>query len=261
MSVKNDQKASVEKAMENIERLAARGANMIVLPEMFNCPYDTKTFAKCAEPEGGETWQKMSEAARKNNIYLISGTVPEVDGDQIYNTSYVFDPEGLQIAKHRKIHMFDIDIKNGQYFKESDALTAGDSPTIVDTAYGKIGIAVCYDVRFPELARYMAEKGARILIYPASFNMTTGPVHWELLFRARAVDNQVFTVGCAPARDDDATYVSYGHSIVVSPWGDVLGALADEEGFLMGTLDLGDVEKIRGQLPLIKHLRRDLYSL
>lgn len=259
MHVSEDQEASTQKAMDNVNRLAALGAQMVVLPEMFNCPYDTKNFEAYAQTQGGPTWQRLSEAAKLNQIYLVGGSIPEREGDAIYNTCFIFGPDGSQIGKHRKIHMFDIDIKNGQYFKESEALFPGNEITVVETAFGKIGVAICYDVRFPELARKMVDKGAEMLIYPASFNMTTGPVHWELVFRARAVDNQVFTVGCAPARDEEAAYISYGHSIVVSPWGDVVGSLSDEEGYLMGIVDFDEVNRTRLQLPLLKHLKRDVY--
>ncbi len=261
MMTDRDKVLSVKKAIDNIIFLADQGANMVVLPEMFNCPYETHRFASYAELEGGETWQKLSQVAKAKNIYLISGSIPEMEGDNIYNTSFIFNPEGKQIGKHRKIHLLDINIENGQYFNESDTLHAGDSSTVVDTEYGKIGIAVCYDIRFPELARIMVEQGARLIIYPATFNMNTGPAHWELLFRMRAVDNQVFTVGCAPARDYSLSYISYGNSIVVDPWGDVVGRLDDSEGYLLGEIDFSEVNQIREQLPLLKHRRKDVYEV
>lgn len=260
MKVTEDKKLNVQKAMDNVTRLAQRGAQMLVLPEMFNCPYETNLFDLYAEEEGGETWLEMSHTARKNSVYLIGGSIPEREGKKLYNTCFIFGPDGEQIGKHRKLHLFDININKGQYFRESDALSAGKNATIIETEFGNFGIALCYDIRFPELSRQMVLKGARMLIYPASFNMTTGPVHWELLFRSRAVDNQVFTVGCAPARDEEANYVSYAHSLVVSPWGDVVGSLNEEEGFLMGTIDFGEVERIREQLPLLKHMRPDIYK-
>ena len=131
---------------------------------------------------------------------------------------------GHQIGKHRKMHLFDIDVKGGQYFKESDTLTPGDQVTVFDTEFGKMGLCICYDFRFPELARLMVDEGAQVIIVPAAFNMTTGPLHWELMFRQRAVDNQVYTIGAAPARDLNAGYHSWGHSIAVSPWGEYPGA-------------------------------------
>lgn len=259
MKVSEDKQESTSKALKNIKMLSARGAQMVVLPEMFNCPYDTGKFPLYAEKEGGETYQALSKAAKENGIYLVGGSIPERDGNNIYNTCFVFGPTGHLIGKHRKMHMLDIDIRNGQYFKESDTLSAGDEATVVDTEYGKVGVAICYDIRFPELARSMVAKGAQILVYPASFNLSTGPAHWELLFRLRAVDNQVFAVGCSPARDYDTGYIAYGHSIVVNPWGDVIGELNEEEGFLFGTLQMDEIETIREQLPLLKHLRKDSY--
>ena len=254
-----DKVLSVKKAIDNIAFLADQGANLVVLPEMFNCPYETHRFPSYAEPEGGETWLKLQHIAKEKKIYLVAGSIPERDGDLVYNTSFVFGPDGSQIGKHRKIHLFDINIENGQFFKESETLAAGDTPTVFDTEFGKIGVAICYDIRFPELARAMVDKGARMIIYPAAFNMTTGPAHWELLFRSRAVDNQVYTVGCAPARDYSLGYISYANSIVVDPWGDVIGRLDDSEGYLLGDIDFNEVRHIREQIPVIKQLRKDAY--
>lgn len=258
MKTDRDKSVGVKKAIDNIAFLADQGAKLIVLPEMFNCPYETQCFPDYAEEEGGETWSKLSSVAKKKGIYLVGGSIPELDEDKIYNTSFIFGPDGRQIGKHRKVHLFDINIENGQYFKESDTLEAGHYATVFDTEYGKIGVAICYDVRFPELARKMVDMGAKMIVYPAAFNMTTGPAHWELLFRTRAVDNQVFTVGCAPARDYSINYISYGNSIVVDPWGDVVGRLDDGEGYLLGEVDFAEVEKIRDQLPVNKQRKTEI---
>lgn len=155
----------------------------------------------------------------------------------------------------------DIDIRGGQCFKESEALSSGNEATVFDTEFGKMGLCVCYDFRFPELARQMVNRGARIFIVPAAFNMTTGPAHWELLYRSRAVDNQVFAVGTAPARDMAASYHSWGHSLVVDPWGNVLKMLDEKEGSLRCRLELEQIETVRRQLPLLKHRRRDIYPV
>ena len=175
------------------------------------------------------------------------------DDGSVYNTAYVFDREGRQIAKHRKVHLFDIDVKGGQCFKESDTLTAGNSATVFETEFGKMGLCICYDFRFPELARRMVLEGANVIFVPAAFNMTTGPAHWEVLFRSRAIDNQVFTFGTAPARDIDASYHSWGHSIAVSPWGTVLNQMEAEAGIQITSINLDEVAAIRDQLPLLKH--------
>lgn len=265
MKVSESKADSVNKAIENIAYMADKGANVVVLPEMFNCPYETHRFPAYAEIEGGDTYQRLAAIAKEKKIYLIAGSIPELEKaseeDRIYNTTYIFGPNGNKIGKHRKMHLFEIDIINGQYFREAETLTAGESVTVVDTEFGKIGVAICFDIRFPELARLMAQQGAELLIYPAAFNMTTGPAHWELLFRSRAVDQQVFTVGCAPARDYESNYISYGNSIIVNPWGEVVGRLNDEEGYLFGEIDLGEVSQIRAQLPLTQSIRRDVYEL
>ncbi|MBS7528054.1 carbon-nitrogen hydrolase family protein [Fusibacter paucivorans] len=261
MAVDEQKANALKKAVSNIDYLSTKGANVVVLPEMFNCPYETLRFPDYAETAGGTSYQTMAEAAKRNGIYIIAGSMPEREGTKIYNTSFIFGPDGNCLGRHRKMHLFDIDIQNGQYFMESETLTPGNDVTVVDTEFGKIGVALCYDVRFPELARLMTEQGAKLLIYPAAFNMTTGPMHWELLLRSRAVDQQVFTVGCAPARQYDSSYISYGNSMIVSPWGDIMGRLNDEEGYLLGEIDFEEVAHVRTQLPVITQLRKDLYEL
>jgi len=259
------------------------GADMVCLPEMFCCPYETKNFPLYAEPggrtgesggepggEGGMVWKKCTDLARTYGVYLAAGSMPEMtieEGDgcmpetRIYNTAYVFDREGRQIARHRKMHLFDIDVPGGQRFKESDTLTAGDEVTVFDTEFGKMGLCICYDVRFPELARLMALKGARMVLVPAAFNMTTGPAHWELVYRSEALYNQMFYVATSPARDLKASYHAWGHSLVAGPWGDVKAELDEKEGFLVTEIDLGAVEPVREQIPVLKQRRTDVYVL
>ena len=236
--------------------------DLVLLPEMFCCPYQTKCFPIYAEEEGGEVWQKLSEYAKTYGIYLVAGSVPERDGEgRIYNTSYVFDREGKQIAKHRKVHLFDINVKNGQCFKGSDTLTPGNQITVFGTEYGKMGVCICYDIRFPEMLRLMAENGVKLVLVPAAFNMTTGPAHWEITFRTRALDNQIYMLGCAPARDPESGYTSWGHTILTNPWGAVEKQLDEKEGILMAQIDFDYEAAVREQLPLLKHRRRDLYRL
>ncbi|KAJ4302274.1 Omega-amidase nit3 [Collariella sp. IMI 366227] len=166
--------------------------------------------------------------ARENNIYLIGGSIPELvtEGDEkktYYNTSLTFSPSGTLLGTHRKIHLFDISIPGKIHFRESDVLSPGNTLTILDLPeYGKLAVAICYDVRFPELATIAARKGCFALIYPGAFNLTTGPLHWCLLARARAVDNQCYVALCSPARDMSAGYHAYGHSLVVDPMAGVL---------------------------------------
>jgi len=262
MRVTADKAGNLTAAGDWVSRCAGEGAALVVLPEMFCCPYDTAAFPQYAEPEGGPAWQALADAARQAKVYLVGGSMPEVDpAGRIYNTCYIFDPRGRQIGKHRKMHLFDIDVAGGQRFRESDTLSPGSQVTVVDTEFGRLGVAICYDLRFPELARLMALRGAKILVYPGAFNMTTGPAHWEFLFRTRALDNQVYLLGCAPARDESAGYVSYANSLAASPWGHVLARLGAEEDRLLAELDLDEVERVRRQLPFLQHRRTDVYRL
>ena len=159
------------------------------------------------------------------------------------------------------MYLFDIDVKGKIAFKESDVLTAGDEFSLADTEYGKIGIGICYDVRFVELARVMTERGASVLIYPGAFNMTTGPAHWELLFRSRALDNQVFCIGVAPALNEESSYHSYGHSIVTNPWGEVVTQADEKENLIICEIDLDEIKKVREEIPILKNKRNDLYEI
>jgi omega-amidase len=259
MWVTNDKKENLKIAFDWCLRLKKEKIDIISLPEMFNCPYDTAQFPKYAETEKAETWQFLSKLAMENNWYVIGGSIPEISEGRYYNTSYTFNRKGEQIGKHRKMHLFDIDVVGGQRFRESDILSAGSESTVIDTEFGKIGIAICYDIRFPELMRLMVLDGAEFIFIPGAFNMTTGPAHWEILFRTRAMDNQVYMFGTAPSRDMTANYHSYGHSIVTTPWGDVLDQLGFEEDVLINTIDTNKIKEVRDQLPLLKHRRQDLY--
>lgn len=234
--------------------------DMIILPEMFCCPYETSKFPLYAEYEQGNTFTYLSNLAKENKIYLVAGSMPELDNqDKIYNTSYVFNRDGIMIAKHRKIHLFDMKIGD-KFVHESKTITPGNNITVFDTEFGKFGLCICYDLRFPEIFRIMVDKGAKAIIAPAAFNMKTGPCHWDLLFKARSVDNQIYTIGCAPSRNFEDSYVSFGNSIVVSPWGDIVDKLDETEGFFICDIDFDYVDKVRKELPVLNHRRPNLYK-
>jgi predicted amidohydrolase len=225
--------------------------DFLLLPEIFTCPYDNSQFPLFAQKDGDSVYCFLSELARTNHFYVIGGSVPERDEEgKIYNTSYVFDRKGELIGKHRKVHLFDIDVPGGQYFKESDVLSPGKAMTVFDTEYGRMGVCICFDIRFPDLFLQMRRAGVRMVFVPAAFNMTTGPAHWQTLFRSRALDQQIFMAGCSPARDETASYIAYGHSIVTDPWGRILKELDEKEGILDIELDLAETERIRTQIPL-----------
>lgn len=261
MKVGLDKTQNVKKAVKFI-RKAGEKADLVVLPEMFNCPYQTDQFPSYAEgADESPTLKAVSRAARDSEVYLVAGSIPERDQDHIYNTSFIYNPTGELIGRHRKLHLFDIAVPGQIQFKESETLTPGDQVTLVDTDFGKLGVAICYDIRFPELARLMTLQGAQLLVFPGAFNLTTGPAHWEILSRTRALDNQVYLATCSPARDEKASYVAYGHSLVADPWGEVIFQAGIGEEILYASIKASRVDEVRQELPLLKNRRRDLYTL
>ncbi|GAA6028389.1 hypothetical protein JCM8097_007008 [Rhodosporidiobolus ruineniae] len=251
--------------------------DMVILPEIFNSPYATGMFRKYAERIGwtpeeedsfevaqseSESVRLLSEAAKEHGIWLIGGSIPELSpDDKVYNSSPTFSPDGKLVALHRKVHLFDIDIPGGITFKESETLTGGDWQTLIDTPFGKIGVGICYDVRFPELTAIAARKGAIAMLYPAAFNLTTGPLHWDLLQRARAVDNQIYVGMCSPARATEGDgYKAWGFSGLWDPMGKKVGQLEEKEGILYVDIDIEAINKARQGIPVTVQRRFDLYA-
>lgn len=255
---------------------AQAGANIVVLPECFNSPYGTQHFPLFAEPlpslehpspppeAAAPSYHRLSALSAALGIHLIAGSIPEIDAasKKLYNTSLTFSPTGALLAKHRKVHLFDIDIPGKIRFKESEVLTAGSEGTLVEVKpYGKVGVGICYDVRFPELAMTAARKGAFLMVYPGAFNMTTGPLHWELLARARAVDNQIWVAMCSPARDEEGDgYVAFGESLVVDPNGEVVAKAGAGEETVMVELVPQRVAEVRAGIPVGTQRRWDVYA-
>lgn len=254
-----NKKVNIKRALDMINEAADNGAEVVVLGEMFNCPYQNDYFVKFAETYPGETSKAMMEVAKEKNIILIAGSIAEKDGDRIYNTSYAFDGNGQLLAFHRKVHLFDLDIPGKIYFKESDTFTAGNRTTVFDTKFGKFAIFICFDIRFPEIFAKATREGAEFIFVPAAFNMTTGPAHWEISNRMRALDNGVFLCGACPARNIDASYICYGNSRICDPWGQVIAAGDENEMILYADIDGSYLDKVRKQLPLAERKRPELY--
>jgi omega-amidase len=249
-----------------------------VLPECFNSPYSTAQFRRYAEPvvEDAPTYLALSALSKRLSITLIAGSIPEIDtaSDRVYNTSLAFGPTGALLAKHRKVHLFDIDVPGGVSFRESDALSAGSTPSVVPTKWGNVGLAICYDVRFPELAMIAARKhNAFLMVYPSAFNLTTGPMHWDLLARARAVDNQIYVAMASPARlssqsesppelgshSSETEYIPWGASMVVDPNGEILAQAGIAEETVYAELLPERIAKVRGGIPVTTQRRFDVY--
>lgn len=261
MHVVEDKNENIKHALAMISEAASK-SDLVILPEMWNCPYETSLFPEYAEEmENSPTVEAISRAAKEESIYIVAGSIPEKHQGNIYNSSFFFNPQGEIIGVHRKVHLFDIDVEGEISFKESLTLTAGNEVTVVDTELGKIGICICYDMRFPELLRLMTLDGAQLIVVPGAFNLTTGPAHWKPLIQVRAVDNQVFMAAVSPARDTNASYVAYGHSMVADPWGTILKEAGTGETIIYHSIDLSMIKKIRSELPLLQNRRTDLYHI
>ncbi|KAI9287002.1 carbon-nitrogen hydrolase [Umbelopsis sp. AD052] len=263
LAVTADKDKNLKHARAKVLEASKNGANIVVLPECFNSPYGTNFFPDYAEtiPEGKST-EALASMAKDANVYLFGGSIPEKEEatGKIFNTLTVYDPSGSLIATHRKVHLFDIDIPGGIRFQESDILSAGSWLTHVDTTYGKIGTGICYDIRFPEMAMIAARNGCIAMIYPGAFNTTTGPLHWELLQRARAVDNQMYVAACSPARDETAAYHAWGHSTIVGPNGDIKATCEESEAIIYAEIDPQLIIEKRKHIPIYSQRRFDIYK-
>ena len=266
----SDKAKNLENARSKVLSAAKQGANVIVLPECFNSPYGCDYFPSYAETllpsppsqDQSPSFHALSAMAAETKTYLVGGSIPELEpsSKKYYNTSLTFAPDGKLLATHRKVHLFDIDIPGKIKFKESDVLSAGNKVTIVDfPEYGKIAVAICYDVRFPELAMIAARKGCFALIYPGAFNTTTGPLHWKLQGQARAMDNQVYVALCSPARDTSASYHAWGHSLVVDPMAEVLVEAGEGEEIVYAELSNEKIEETRKGIPITTQRRFEVY--
>ncbi|XP_021720482.1 omega-amidase, chloroplastic-like isoform X1 [Chenopodium quinoa] len=262
--VTTDKDTNLNCARNMLEEAADKGAKLLILPEMWVCPYSHEYYAKCAEEldkeESSQAFSMLSKVASSRKITIVGGSIPVRKNCKIYNTCCVFGPDGKLRAKHSKLHLFDY-YEPGASFKESDSFTAGDTPTIVDTDVGRIGIGICHDIRFPELAMLYRAKGADLIIYPGAFNMSTGKMLWELETKARAIDNQVFVAVCSPCRDSAGSYTIWGHSMIVGPSGETKGRAEHEENIVIAEIDYAENQLQRELFPMLNQHKEDLYKL
>jgi len=261
MQVGADKNSNLKKAGQMIHEAAGLGADMVILPEMFNITYNARMMAANAEYYPGNSTEFLARAAEENRIILVGGSIAEKDPDgSVYNTSFVFDEKGQLIGRHRKIHLFDIDIPGKATFKESSVLSAGNNITVIKHQKICFSLLICYDCRFPELFRAATSEGAQLVVIPAAFTIPTGSMHWDLIMRCRAVDHQVYIAAASPARTPGSSYQPWGHSMIVDPWGSVLDKAETQEKIITARIDLDLVNKVREELPIIKHRRLDLYE-
>jgi deaminated glutathione amidase len=259
-----DKGRNLEVAERLVRAAAGDGAELVALPEKWNVLGDSEALHDGAEPLDGPTITAARAWARELGIHLVAGSIPErvADRPKLFNTSALIGPDGEVLAQYRKIHMFDVDV-GGVAYRESENEEPGEEIVTVDLGQSStaitVGMTVCYDLRFPELYRILAVNGATVITIPSAFTFETGKDHWEVLLRARAIENQAFVVAPNQVGEAPPHYRSYGHSMLVDPWGAVLAVASDEEGFAAADLDLGKAERVRATLPSLANRRPAAY--
>jgi predicted amidohydrolase len=252
---------NLEVAERLVRAAAADGAELVVLPEKWTVLGPPEVLRSCAEPLDGTALTAAAGWAEELGLYLVAGSIPEkVPGwEKLANTSVMFGPTGNRLAVYRKIHMFDVDVGDIAY-RESEIEQAGDEVTVADAGGVGIGLTICYDLRFPELYRILALRGARVITVPSAFTERTGRDHWEVLVRARAIEDQVFVVAAGQIGEAPPHYRSFGRSMIVDPWGVVLVQAPDREAFVAADLDFTIQNEMRESLPSLRHRRPDAYG-
>ena len=243
-----------------VREAARQGAELIVLPEKFNVLGETEDLIAGAEPLEGQTLHWAAEAARNLGVWIVAGSIVEriAGDDKLRNTSALLGPDGDLHAVYRKIHMFDVEV-GGVSYRESDTEAPGSEIVVADAGELPVGIAICYDLRFPEVFRILAVQGARAFAVPAAFTLQTGKDHWEVLLRARAIENQAFVIAAGQIGTHPPNHQSYGRSMIVDPWGITLAVAPDTECFVSAELDLEMQDRIREKLPSLANRRPEAY--
>jgi predicted amidohydrolase len=253
----HNRRENLARAVRAVETAAQQGAKLIVLPELFNGYGDLAQVVREAETIPGPTSETLQALSARLGIWLLAGSIGERSEfpDRGYNTSLLFDPQGNTRAKYRKIHLFDVDIPGKVRSCESEHMLAGEEPVCLATDLGTLGIAICYDLRFPELFRRLSQKGLELLLFPAAFTRPTGKHHWEVLLRARAIENQCYIIAANQCGEHTSSLASYGHSMIVDPWGRILAAAGEEETIISTTLSAHTLHELRECLPVLKNRR------
>ena len=255
----SDESANLDSAEALIRRAARSGAKLIATPENTNFLGPHREKVRRAEPLSGSVVTRFAKLAEELSVHLLLGSLNERsdDPERCYNTTVLLSPLGRQLAVYRKIHLFDVDVSPDVCFQESETTKAGDEVVVAQTDLGTIGLSICYDLRFPELYRQLVDRGAQIITVPSAFTLTTGKDHWHTLVRARAIECQAYVI--APAQsgrhDDGGIRHSYGHTMIVDPWGQEIAIASDGPGIALAEIDLERVEDVRTRMPVKWHRR------
>ncbi|RLE15202.1 carbon-nitrogen hydrolase family protein [Candidatus Aerophobetes bacterium] len=260
----NNKEVNLKKAEEFIIYAAKEKARVVVLPEMFNFSGKLNQKRENAEPIPGPTINRLKDLAKKFNIYLLCGSILEKSyekGKNIFcNTSVFLNPEGEIIAKYRKLHLFDVTLPDGSILRESELITAGNEVVCVKTSLAFFGLSICYDLRFPELYRKLAREGVQVVFIPSAFTLQTGKDHWEILVRAKAVENQFYVIAPNQIGKDTEGHRFWGKSMVVDPWGTILTKAPEKECVIFAEVDLSYQQEVRKNLPSLSHIRKDIFN-
>ena len=259
MTSGEDKERNLETAERLVREAAERGARLVALPELFNCLGRKELMIRAAEAVPGPTSRRMSDLARRFRITLLAGSLCErAEGrDRVFNTSLLFDESGTLLARYRKIHLFDVDLPGRVSYQESGWMAPGRDVVSADTGHGRLGLSICYDLRFPELYRRLVRQGCRILLVPSAFSLPTGRDHWEVLLRSRAIENQAYVIAPNQCGQHTPGFATCGRSAIIDPWGVTLAVAPDGEGVILGRLDNRRQETIRRELPALNHRRLD----
>lgn len=253
-----DKRGNLKRAIASITEAATAGASLVALPEYFNCLGSHTHMVAEAEAVSGMTSVALAELAKKKNIYILAGSICEQSGEAgwVYNTSLLFAPDGEIVCQYRKIHLFDVDLRGQFTSEESCWIKPGNKIATVETPLGILGFSICYDLRFPELYRGLSDQHVQIIFVPSAFRQATGQSHWEILLRARSIENQAYVVAPNQCGSPSPEIINYGNSMILDPWGNVLARAETAEGVIIAEIDLDYLQQIREQLPALEH-RRD----
>lgn len=254
-----DVDANLAEAGRLVEQAVAAGAGLVALPENFGligeCERDKLAHAEA--DDDGPQQAFLAETAQQHGIWLVGGSVPMATpaGERVRQSLLVYDPRGRRAARYDKIHLFDVRLEGGETYRESAAIEPGDTPLTLDTPLGRLGLTVCYDLRFPELYRRLAQEGATIMLVPSAFTKATGRAHWEPLLRARAIENLAWVVAPAQVGRHSNKRETWGHTMIVDPWGAVVGELAEDSGVVVAELEAARLDRTRRNFPVLEHRR------
>lgn len=256
MNASADKQHNLSRAETLVARAASAGAALVALPEVFFWRGKAGEEADAAEPIPGPTTDFLAELARRYEIYLLGGSILERnDGARPFNTSVLFSPSGKMVAAYRKLHLFDVRLPGRVEIVESARRRAGNRVVVAETELGRFGLAICYDLRFPELFRALVVCGAEVVLLPSAFTFVTGAAHWHPLLQARAIENQVYVLAPNQIGKGEDGVPNYGHSAIVDPWGTFVAQARDDETVVTAEIDLEYVRRVRAELPCLQHIR------